>query len=284
MLIEFWLIMLVFTKAVIYITSLLAVGSVIYAQLFDFNTRFTKQTNNSVIYVASFLALLSSILFILVQTGFLMDDGLTGMFDFEIMQIFFAGKSRYSIMSRIIGLILIVLSMIIRNKNNFITYLGVILVLLSFTLVGHAAGDQQVVTSFLLFIHLLAVSFWFGALPALYFTSKSSDATSLLSKFGYIASFVVPSLIIIGGAFAAILLGDISKLFTSEYGQSLIVKILIVAFLLSLATLNKVILVPNIRQNKPNARLQLKLSILVEFFAFILIFITTAYLTTSVNL
>lgn len=280
----FWTILLVITKAVIYVTSFLAIGSLIYSRIFKFEPEYTISQNNKVLYFASGIAILSSIFFLFVQTGFLMDDGLSGMLDYEVMQIFLEGNLGYSFYIRISGLALLILLTFFVPNIKLLYLIPAILVAASFSLVGHASGDYQYLTMLFLIIHLLAIAFWVGALLPLYRTSNSSNASDLLQGFGKIATFIVPMLLAVGLAFAYIIVGNFNALFTSSYGLTLITKLIVVGLLLGLATINKLILVPQISINSSKSRLRLRQVIAVETLAFILIFVITAILTTSTNL
>ena len=97
--------------------------------------------------------------------------------------------------------------------------------------------------------------------------------------FGYVGVLIIAGLI-----FSYILLGDISKLITTSYGNVLLIKMIIVSMLLSLGAMNKFKIIPYLSIN-PNLSLKkLKKSIQMEIYCVLLIFFFTSLLTTSVTL
>ena len=134
-------------------------------------------------------------------------------------------------------------------------------------------------------MHLIAVSFWFGALLPLYQLSKPglkiSEAAHLSHRFGQQASIFVPTLIAVGGSFAYLLLGSLEAIFTSAYGQMLLAKMVFVALVLGIAALNKLRLVPALRAQVPGAAERFRASLRWEALVFLMIFGATALLTPS---
>ena len=99
--------------------------------------------------------------------------------------------------------------------------------------------------------HLLAAGAWLGGLIALAFTLKqtSTDAVAVLRRFsgmGYVAVAVLVGSGLVNSWF---LVGSISGLFTTPYGQLLLIKLLLVAGMLGFAALNRFWLVPSLARN-----------------------------------
>lgn len=222
---------------------------------------------------------------VLVQAGRLMDDGIAGMLDPEIIAISLEGPLGQSSYVRIGGLILLFIAVIARPLRAPATLFGVILVAGSFALTGHAIREPQWLLGGIITFHLLAVSYWFGALPPLYKLAHpdrdGEHAAEIADRFGKQASIIVPMLIAAGVAFSWILLDGPAALFGTNYGFMLLGKIGIVAVVLIFAAINKLKLVPDLAQSAPGAAVRFRRSLRWEGLAFLAVFAVTAVLTTS---
>lgn len=277
---SFWLAILILTKFCLYTCSFMTIGTAIFSLIFkNFETDI-----KSIINISAVGAIISSIGFLLVQTGYIMEDGLAGMFDTEMLQIFLEEKIGTSLYMRVAGIILLSLGINMQRQPKWLLAIPIVMIAASFAMVGHASGDDFIYTAILLTIHLLAVSFWLGALMPLYLATNTDYAAEILERFGRMAAFIVPVLLVVGVLFAVNIVGSVSALFGSSYGITLLSKVVFVAILLGLATLNKMIFTPQIAAKKPSATLQLKRVIKLEALAFATIFMATAILTTSVTL
>ena len=246
--------------------------------------------NKLLFKLASVLAMLSALLTIMrisLQAGQLYDDGLIGLYDFEMILLVSEGPLGTSSIVRVTGLALLLIAILSSRIRLIAMPIAGVMIASSFAFIGHATKDIWILGS-LITVHLLAVSFWMGALFPLYKISgkKSTlkEAGRLANNFGKQASFIVPVLIVVGVIFVIHLTGNPVILFTTTYGSFLIGKLIIVAALLGLAVLNKLRLVPNLLNGDQGAALNLRKSILWESFAFLAIFIITAILTSVVNL
>ena len=165
-----------------------------------------------------------------------------------------------------------------------------VLVILSMTLVGHATS-RGMLTGMLLALHLAGVGFWFAALLPLrrmcgYPMDEGGAAhlASLAEEFGRLALVLVAMLVVAGLCYAALLLGSVAALFTSAYGQVLLIKITLVSAILGLAAVNKFRLVPALREGAALAASKLRRSIEMEMGLAALVFLATSFLTTSLPL
>ena len=165
-----------------------------------------------------------------------------------------------------------------------------VLVILSMTLVGHATS-RGMLTGMLLALHLAGIGFWLaGLLPMRRMCSdpmEGGDAAhlaSLAEEFGRLALVLVAMLVVAGLCYAALLLGSVAALFTSAYGQVLLIKITLVSAILGLAAVNKFRLVPALREGAALAASKLRRSIEMEMGLAALVFLATSFLTTSLPL
>ena len=162
--------------------------------------------------------------------------------------------------------------------------LGALLTCTSFLIVGHTADTPfRPLAAAVLAIHLVAVAYWIGALWPLHHTIRGDDvdrAAVVLRRFGQIAMSVVAALLVAGGALAWALLESPASLLRTGYGRMLLLKLGLVASLLTLAALNKYRLVPAFAAGLPTAASSLRQSILTEILLASAIVTVTAALTT----
>ena len=87
-----------------------------------------------------------------------------------------------------------------------------------------------------------------------------------------------------GLGYAYLLIGDVSLLFTTQYGNVLLVKVVLVVSLLSLAALNKFKLVPSLESKQTNAVMRFHRSVQFEIAIALIILAVSSLLTTSMTL
>lgn len=280
----FWGLMAASAKLAIYLSSFLAAGILLFLVMLPVSNEGLRRELLRWAAFSTIIGALASSWRVMVQAGRLMDDAVF-MTDPEIIMIVLDGPLGTSTLVRLVGLVIIVLSIFFSGMRTPGTFAGALLVALSFALTGHATRDPQWSLTILITVHLLAVSYWFGALLPLYRLAGSGQdhhiAADMSHRFGQQATFIVPVLILVGASFAYLLTGGVDVLIGSAYGQMLIVKLLLVAMVLGIAGLNKLRLVPALKANQDGAANQFRLSLRWETFVFVLIFFATALLTTS---
>ena len=125
---------------------------------------------------------------------------------------------------------------------------------------------------------------WAGSLWPLHQSCKALPADSLVTlmeNFGKVAVFFVSILIACGVLLLLQLVEPISNLFTTNYGQLLMLKLIFVSGMLLLAAWHKLKLVAELAQHK-NAQ-SLRLSILIETLLVVSVLVTTSVFTTLVG-
>ena len=284
---DVWLAASVLTKSGIYLTSFFAAGSLLVLWLLKPSlVAGTKQHLQLTIWAILGSAVLT-VLRIAVQAGQIYDEGWSGLFNIEMISIIAEGPLGPSSYVRLAGLALLLSAVWLGVARSPMTIAGAVLIAVSFSIIGHATKDQVILGS-LIVLHLLAVSYWLGALYPLHVMADERDnlvqTGEIAHKFGKQAAFIVPVLIIAGVAFAINLVGSPLNLIGTDYGLLLLFKIVMVAGLLALAALNKFRLVPTLMQGNQASAKRLQTSIKLEFIAFLIIFALTAMLTTAVNL
>jgi putative copper export protein len=159
---------------------------------------------------------------------------------------------------------------------------GACLVLGSFVVSGHTvtAGSRLLLAP-LLGLHVLAASFWLGALWPLRQLARSMEPAALatlLRKFSRIAVRLVPLLGLAGIAMACLLLPGIAAVLTA-YGLLLCTKALLFAGLMGLAALNRQRLTPALEQGSRTAVQVLRRSLAAEYALVVVVLCATAVLT-----
>jgi len=280
----FWGLMAASAKLAVYLASFLAAGLALVLVALPIQQEHIKRSLLWTLGVTAILAIAASVWRVMVQAGRLMNDT-AFMVDPEIITIVLEAPLGTSTLARLIGLAILLLAVFAPSLRTAAAFLGAASVAVSFGLTGHATRDPQWALLALITMHLMAVSFWFGALLPLYQLStpgtENSEAARVSHRFGQQASIIVPILIAVGIGFAYLLLGSLEAVFTSAYGEMLLVKLVIVALVLGVAALNKLRLVPAMEAEKAGAAETFRTSLRWEALVFLMIFATTALLTTS---
>jgi copper transport protein len=117
---------------------------------------------------------------------------------------------------------------------------------------GHAStASPQWLTRSSVFLHGVAVAYWVGALVPIAAMARRRDNTlpSVLNRFSAGAVPVVGVLAVTGLLLACVQLASASALFQTRYGALLSAKLVLTAFLLSLAAFNRYRLTPALAAN-----------------------------------
>ncbi len=164
--------------------------------------------------------------------------------------------------------------------------IAILLILYSFIVIGHSLKGG-LLTQSLVVIHLIGLSYWLGSLLPLQKMCNLNDFVELKKiahSFGQHAVFYIFALLIAGSIFSYILIGNISNLLNTTYGNVLLIKVIFAFLLISLGALNKLQLVPKLNAENETTIIKLKKSINVEMIIVLIIFFLTSLLTTSLTL
>jgi copper transport protein len=158
--------------------------------------------------------------------------------------------------------------------------LGALLILVAFGVVGHSA-TRGGLTAVTVVVHVAAAAWWLGGLLLLFRASRRSgdaDYIRLVARFSRQAAWIVALLIAAAATTAALLLEfrfDPDR----SYDVGLLAKAGLTSALLGLAAVNRLILLPRLAAGA-GARIWLRRTLLAEMLFFILVFGTTAWLTS----
>jgi putative copper resistance protein D len=101
-----------------------------------------------------------------------------------------------------VGAFLVLVTFIEGIVGIGIALVGALLMAVSYTFIGHSLADPRWILASLLTVHLLVAAFWIAALIPLYRVAEHKDASTLLHRFGKIASATVTVLVLAGMTFA----------------------------------------------------------------------------------
>jgi putative copper resistance protein D len=168
---------------------------------------------------------------------------LSGMWDPTLQGMVWHSPNRAALICRLAGLLLIAIGLQVASPRSTIVAVGgAVLAIGAFTLTGHTSvNEHRGALAALLTLHLLVVSFWFGALRPLYLASlreTPARASDIVERFTTVATWLVPVILLAGIAMAVLLLPNISAL-SEPYGKLLIAKVVGFAVLMGLAAANK---------------------------------------------
>ena len=284
---EIWIFLNPIIKFIYYIASLGSIGTGLFIAHFYHNLSLEqKKFCNKTLNKFSILGIFISLIF-LISIPANLSGNVIGIFDIDLIIISIESLLAKSILFSFSGFTLILLS-IKSNKFFFkmMQLFGFALIFLSFVTVGHSLKNG-LITQALVLLHIIGISFWIGSfIPLSYLCNLDNlkELKIIANRFSTYAIGYVFLLITAGIVYSIILLGNISSLFFTTYGNILCFKIIIVSCLLLIGALNKLFFVPKLKSDCEDSIKKLKKSIQVEKILALLILSFTTILTTSVNL
>lgn len=148
---------------------------------------------------------------------------------------------------------------------------------ISYAVSGHAVvAPPAWLSTMAVVVHALAMIYWTGALLPLLFSLRKPDALVRLQRFSTLAIGMVLALLASGVVLVAVQVGDMAALIGSDYSKVLAAKLVLVAGLLVLATLNRLRLTPAMAAGKPGAETRMARSIKIEILLALLILVLAA--------
>ena len=275
------------SNLMLYIGAVFASGTVIYLMLFDTIKARSSYNGRQMTGLFSIIGLVSA-LTSYALAGARLTGELSGAFDPDMLSILWQTPVGTALLFRVLGFSLIIIGLFSGKMSKSLTAIGCLVVLGSFVTIGHVADISNFVFQILLLIHLIGIAIWVGVLFPLYRLSSDpaqiTTTEEIAHRFGRLAMIFVPVLLIAGGWMAYQLVNSFTNLFTTGYGQTLLIKVVITTGLLTLAAANKLRFVPALRVGDSAALKHLKYSVLAEIMLVIFILSTTAVLTSVLTL
>ena len=233
------------------------------------------------------LAALIAAAFLLAQ--YLLEAGrmrgeLGGVLDPTLQGIVMHSSASLALSSRLLGLLLIVGGLLrVGTVGGMARVLGVVLLLASFTFVGHTSKDAlHWLLSLVLLAHLSVVAFWYGGLLPLYLVSSQEPPQTagwVVQRFSARAVWLVPVLLLAGLILATLLLPNLAAL-RRPYGELLIAKVVGFCALMPLAALNRWRFGPGLQRGDPVAGRRFRQLLVAEFVLLATILCVTDVMTT----
>ncbi len=280
---DIWGITAILAKLVLYFGFAGSTGLVIVRCLFSNLTAPVRPLIQRQAMVLAWLALAATAFGFMLR-GAVLTGGIDGMIDPEMLGLLWQTPVGDALVYRLVGAALILVGLSVPRFGDWIALLGGAVALWSFAQIGHVPELEGFGPQLLLFLHLFSVAFWVGILSPLRDLSRMPDhlkeAAELGHRFGQIAAWVVPVLLVAGIWMAWLLVGTLDGLLFTGYGQALLLKLGLVALLLTLAAANKLRFVPAMRGGQAKAARHLARSIEVEAMILFAILTTTATLTS----
>ena len=213
-----------------------------------------------------------------------MSGELGGALDPALQGVVLRSAGSVTLSWRVLGLSLIVAALRHRGAERSLAgAIGVVILLASFTLVGHTANSAlRWLLSPVLLAHLCAVAFWFGALVPLYLVSAHEPAETgarVVAQFSARALWLVAALFAAGVVLAAGLLPDLAAL-RRPYGLLLLAKVTGFCALMLLAALNRWRFGPALRSGEAAAGRRFRSVVAAEYALMVTVLCVTAVMTT----
>ena len=284
---DLWIIFTPILKTLFYVASLLALGTVIFVKHFQHfqtveNTSFCRDLT---IRACKYGMVISAGLLFSVAGN--LGGEVWSILDPTIFSIAIYSKGGNAAGLAFFGFALIVIARkYVFNLKPLFLWVGVLLLLISFVWTGHAQKSGPI-AQVALSLHIVAIAFWLGSFFPLRRMCSALEAENLYEiadRFGTLAIFYVCLLFISGLIFAYILIGDLSLLLSTVYGNVFLMKITLVSLLLGFGALNKFRLVPLVKLEPSVGAQRLQKSIQIEMLIAILILSFSGFLTTSTTL
>ena len=284
---DLWIIFTPILKTLFYVASLLALGTVIFVRHFQHfqtveNTSFCRDLT---IKACKYGMVISAGLLFSVAGN--LGGEVWSILDPTIFSIAIYSKGGNAAGLAFFGFALIVIARkYVFNLEPLFLWVGFLLLLISFVWTGHAQKSGPI-AQVALSLHIVAIAFWLGSFFPLRRMCSALEAENLYEiadRFGTLAIFYVCLLFISGLIFAYILIGDLSLLLSTVYGNVFLMKITLVSLLLGFGALNKFRLVPLVKLEPSVGAQRLQKSIQIEMLIAILILSFSGFLTTSTTL
>lgn len=228
-----------------------------------------------------------------IQVGAMVDQGLIGVFDTNMILIMLKTSVGHALLFELIGFSLIGICAWWSLRHALkprhipslsISVLGCLFLIASFSQVGHFAEAPWAEKAAISF-HILAMSLWIGSLYPLWVVSRTADIFAIqlsMETFGRLAVGIVGVLVACGVTMGILLVKDFHTLISTGYGRGLLLKIVLVSALLLLAASNKWLTVPHLHRDGFSQRLSR--AIILEMSLASFIFLVTSVITIVIGI
>lgn len=167
---------------------------------------------------------------------------------------------------------------------RFVGFISLLIMLSAYLGEGHSvSSDSREVVAGWLGLHLLGIHWWIGSLIPLYaltLKTSPSDIAATARRFGVIAIYFVPITLLLGFIVLGLLVGWEIRL-GSEYQQRMVLKVILVASVLTFAAINKFWLTPMLVSDPEKGSRYLRGSLILEIALALSVLLATAWTITT---
>jgi copper transport protein len=151
------------------------------------------------------------------------------------------------------------------NLSRRFSLFALIVAGLALALSGHASNAApQLLTRPSVFVHVVCVTFWVGALLPL-IAAVTAGEDGALARFSRVIPYPLAALVVSGGILAVVQLDRVDALWTTSYGIVLTCKLALATALLALAAVNRYALTPRYQHGDATASKSLTRTMTAEF-------------------
>lgn len=177
----------------------------------------------------------------------------------------------------------------VRVESGPLAILGAFLLVMSEAFIGHSASVQPRVLVVLSdAVHLVATGVWVAGAWMLTATlwrrfrrNQQLDAGVLAARFSEVATWALVAVTVSGIALSWAILRTPDRLWATEFGNLLIVKVILVSIIGGLGLHHRRVLVPELVAGVPDASSRLRRTLLIESGLFVLVLLVTSMLVAA---
>jgi copper resistance protein D len=225
-----------------------------------------------------------------LQAGALAESGPAAMADPLMLSIIWQSAIGSQTVMRLSGFAALLIAALLWSRSGALVIVawiaagsGVALLAGSFIFTGHTVQLASWAQALLL-VHVLAMAAWAGALWPLWQSCHllaPSALLALMRQFGRVAVYIVIVLLCCGLLLLLQLIDSVTVLFTTDYGQLMLFKLMLVSGMLLLAAWHKFKLVNELARHHSSRTL--RRSIMIETLLAVLVLGATSIFTTVVG-
>lgn len=206
-----------------------------------------------------------------IQVGAVSGYGFFGMFDLDIAGLLWQNATGDALFWRLLGFIAVGFAVFFARvyveKLAQVSTKNILLLLYvfalfsfsySFTVMGFH-GETGGLAPWLIAVHILTMAWWIGALYPLLLCCRLLQPQPLyqvMHLFGQLTMVLVSVLLLCGFSLLMLNLGSPEELFTTLYGQTMLLKLAVVSIILCITAIHKYRLVPTLAQKFGTYKLQ----------------------------
>ena len=175
----------------------------------------------------------------------------------------------------------------VRVESGPLAFVGALLLVLSESFIGHTASvEPRALVLVSDAVHMLAAAVWVAGVWLLAWTfwqrtrrGESLDARLVATRFSITATWALVAVAISGTALGWAILGSPGRLFATEFGRMLLIKVALVAVIGAIGLHNRRTLLPALEQ--PGIDVRFYRTIIIESLLFVAVLVATALLVVA---